>query len=71
MLLVRIHIAGEDPLVHRLTRVRSWLDDRHIKPDDFRWMVEAWGVVLLIELTGPTDATAFARAFEGQVIPLS
>lgn len=71
MLLVKIHIAGEEPLVHRLTKVRNWLDDRQIKPADFRWTVEAWGVVLLVELAAAADAAAFASAFEGQVISLS
>ena len=57
-----------DGLAEPMAQIRTWLDHERIQPDLFRLSLAAGGTIFRLEFKIASEAGAFARAFEAQVI---
>jgi hypothetical protein len=67
MYIVEIRHEG-DGLAVPMARIRTWLDHQDIQPSVFRFSLLAGCTIFRLEFKMASDADAFARAFDGQLI---
>ena len=65
--IVEISVSNRD-FIDSMTQMRSWFDHRRIEPDWFRHASVGAGIIFRVDFSVEADASAFAKAFGGQVI---
>lgn len=64
---VEVHLGNEN-LSTTMSAMRTWLDNRRVEPDVFRYEMTATGTVVRVNFKVESEAAAFAQAFPGALI---
>jgi hypothetical protein len=67
MYIVEIR-RDDDGLAEPMAQFQIWLDCERIQPSVFRLSLVPGGTIFRLEFREASEAEAFARAFDGQVI---
>jgi len=65
MRTVKIRLSGED-FTPAIVRMRDWLKKHRCEPTAYRYDQDDDTVVVSVDFTADTHATAFAKHFDGQ-----
>jgi hypothetical protein len=63
----QVHLDAGD-LATEISKVRGWLDNRHLDPNTFQYRVGGKYVRLRLDFSSLSHASAFAGAFGGMVL---
>ena len=62
-------LIREDALPSTMQAMRTWLDHVHFEPASFRYAFGRDGIRCRVDFSIADEAAAFAKAFDGKVIP--
>ena len=60
--------VGDGDLAAQMTRMREWLDSRHLEPAVFRYDHVDSSVIIRVDFSVAEEAAAFAREFQGKLL---